>query len=234
MRKERSKSVDQIVHSLVTPIYCRGAKGRCDDGVTRQAGLTMMSQKFRFPLASNLGLSFLALSSIFGCTTYKPPELTLEPNASLGHYQRLAIAPVTASPDQSLDPKVLQDLQVDLMADLKNKGYAVDDYGSASAGSLVVQCSYVSYRPGSMAEALVPFVAQTALLAVAGGPSLPPTKLGDAHATVSVQLLDRNTGAPLAEMVAIQEQSGLAGDAAVPLAIAAEIADAIDNKIRGA
>src|SRR5229473_6858807 len=158
-------------------------------------------------MKAKLGLSFVASTFIFGCTTVKPPEVTLEPNASLARYKDLAVASVTIEQGQSLDPKLADELAVDLTTALKTKGYGVTDYNSAPAGSLIVQCSYVSYRPGNAVETSTVTALMLASAIIPGAPlvMLPLSHAGDILATVSVTLVDKNTAKQLGDMVVVKE-----------------------------
>ncbi|HLW69227.1 MAG TPA: hypothetical protein VKS22_01255 [Candidatus Binataceae bacterium] len=196
---------------------------------------------------TKLGSLIVASAFIAGCTTVRPPELALEPNVSLAQYNALVVAPITLSPDASidLDPKLADELAADLSAALKTKGYSVADSKSAPAGALIVQCTYVSYRPGNAAVTTGIYALSLAGAAIPG-PQLPALLFGhagDIGATVLVTLSDKSSGKVLASMVVVKEitpgpeyGSGgwTTGKHYIQQMVAEPVASAIDEKIKGA
>lgn len=164
-------------------------------------------------------LPTLSIFLFVACATTKP-QISLTPGASLSSYRILAVARPTVPEHQdgySLD--VAATFQEDLKAALESKGYQVFDVAGAPPGALVVQCTFVSYEEGNAFKRWL----------------LPGW--GSTEATVSTKLVDKKTGEHLGDLLSKQQVAagGLLSVGAyrqILKSVAAEVATAIDTKIR--
>jgi hypothetical protein len=163
--------------------------------------------------------SAVVLLLLFGCTA-APPELSLQPGASLSGVKLLAVAPVSNDTGQTFELDIAGILTDDLASALRLKGYTVTDTNSASPAPVIVQCNFISYAPGNAFQRWL-------------APGLGPTV-----ATVKTLLIDKNTGDVLGGMVTRKEvtRGGLFSVGAyrsILQGVAREVAEAIDNKVKG-
>jgi Domain of unknown function (DUF4410) len=155
-----------------------------------------------------------------GCTAPSPPELTMQPGASLSASTLLAVAPASNDTGQTYELDITGVFTDDLRSALRSKGYTVADSNTAPPNAVIVQCSFISYAPGNAAQRWI-------------FPGLGPTE-----ATVKTSLIDENTGNVLGGMLTRKEVTGggllsVGAYKFILQHVANDVADAIDKKIKG-
>ena len=155
---------------------------------------------------------------LVGCSA--PPELVMQPGASLSGRILLAVAPAVNDTGQTYELDIAGVFTDDLASALRSKGYIVTDSNTAPADAVIVQCSFITYAPGNAFQRWL-----------APG-------WGATEATVKTSLIDKNTGSVVGGMLTRKqvESGGLLSLGAykyILQRVADDVAEAIDKKIKG-
>ena len=146
----------------------------------------------------NVASAVIALAVLWGCATPAPPQLVIEPGASLTGYKNLAVAPVTNDTGQKFDFDFVGAFTGYLKGALTAKGYDVTDASAAPSDALIIQCSFLTYEPGNAVER--------------------GFGAGATVAIVKTTIIDKKSGKPVADMVSTKRIG--AGTLGLPILIA--------------
>jgi hypothetical protein len=176
-------------------------------------------QRTYFGVQRRAAILIAALLLVVSCTA-PPPELEMQPGASLLGRKTLAVAPASNDTGQTYELDIAGVFTDDLTSALRSKGYTVVDATTAPADAVIVQSSFISYAPGNAFQRWLM-------------PGLGPTE-----ATVKTILTDKSTGSVLAGMLTRKEvtSGGLFSVGAYEFIlqhVADAVAAAIDKKIKG-
>jgi hypothetical protein len=144
----------------------------------------------------------------------------MQPGASLSGITRLAVEAASNDTGQTYELDISGVFTDDLISALRSRGYTVLDPNTAPADTVIVQCSFISYAPGSAFQRWL----------------LPGS--GSTEATVKTSLINKSTGSVLGRMLTEEHQTsgGLYTVGAYKYIlerVANEVAEGIDTKIKG-
>ena len=144
----------------------------------------------------------------------------MQQGASLSGIKQLAVAPASNDTGQTYELDISAVFTDDLTSALRSRGYTVLDPNTAPADTVIVQCSFVSYAPGNAFQRWLM-------------PGLGPT-----DATVKTSLVNKSTGSVLGIMLTEKRETGggllsVGAYKYILDRVANEVAEVIDNKIKG-